>query len=301
MIYTSKLKTDLRSREILPGNFEENLFVCMKSSLDRYTHRCIPWHWHDSFEIDYVLQGELELRTAESVCTLRQGDMCFINPGIMHEYQGSGDGCIIYALLFDAHFLSGIYNSQIERKYILPIRESGIDCYTFSADSERRLEMARSLLNAIELMKTEPTGYEMLLRSELSRFWIDLQLETKELCRGAEKLNPADKDRIKKMLEYIHRNYAEKLTMDMIAASADISVRECTRCFSRCIGMPPNKYLNEYRIHVAAEMLLETDASILDISESCGFSSSSYFGKSFVDAIGCTPREYRVSGGIVKK
>lgn len=299
MIYTSKLKTDQRNKEILPGNFEENMVVCMQSFMNKYSQRHIPWHCHDAFEIDYVIQGELDLHTADGTHILRQGDIVFINSGVMHEWLGS-DECNVVAILFDMHFLSGIYNSQIERKYILPIKESSMEFYSFSPDSERRLGMARTFLNAIDIMKTEPEGYEMLLCAELSRFWIDLLAEAQEHI-SAEKINTADKDRIKKMLRYIHTAYAEKLTMEMIASAADISVRECTRCFSRSIGMPPNKYLNEYRLHVAAEMLLETDSSVLEISESCGFSSASYFGKTFLETMGCTPREYRISGGMARK
>ena len=301
MIYTTKLKTDSKSREILPGNFEESLFVCMKRSLDRYAHRLIPWHWHDSFEIDYVLQGEMDFRTTDSSAVMKQGDIFFINQGALHRFQGHEDSpCVVYSILFDMHFLSGIYNSQIERKYILPIKESGIDYYVFSPDSPERLAMVQSILNAIEILKADPPGWEMLVRSELSDFWIQLLGETKDLRQNTEKTDVKDKDRIKKMLEFIHTSYADKIAVEDIASVADVSERECSRCFDRCIGKSPMKYLTDYRIHAAAEMLRETDLSVLDISEACGFSSSSYFGKCFSELMGCTPKEYRSTNGIDK-
>ena len=300
MIYTNKIKTDLRSREILPGSFSENLFTCIRCALDRYSNNTLPWHWHDTFEIDYILQGELEIRSTDSSLKLKQGDTVFINQGVMHEYQGMGETpCVLIAILFDFHLLSGVYNSLIEQKYILPMKENGPGLFAFSPDSPRRIEMAQAVNNAIELCRGGRSGYEMLLRSELSFFWLGLLEETKDL-RRSEGVTVVDQERIKKMLAYIHTNYAGRVTVEEVAAAADVSVRECTRCFSKVIGMPPVKYLSEYSVHKAAEMLLESDASVLDISLECGFSSSSYFGKSFSAVMGCTPGEYRRGKGSRK-
>lgn len=297
MIYTNKIKTDLRSREILPGSFNDNLFTCIRCSLERYSNSTLPWHWHDSFEVDYIAQGELEVHGTDRVLKLKQGDVLFINHGEMHEYRGTGDvPCVFIAIMFDFHFLSGAYNSSIEQKYILPMKEYGPGFFAFSPDSPRRIEMAQAVNNAIELCRAGKNGYEMQLRSELSGFWLGLLEETGDL-RRSEGLSVIDKERIKKMLAYIHTNYAGKVSMDELAASAGVSIRECTRCFSKCMGMPPVKYLNEYRVHKAAEMLLESDASVLDVSLECGFSSSSYFGKSFSTVMGCTPGEYRRGKG----
>ena len=44
---------------------------------------------------------------------------------------------------------------------------------------------------------------------------------------------------------------------------------------------------------MAAQMLLQTGDNIITISENCGFSSNSYFGKVFHESMGCTPMEYR--------
>ena len=98
---------------------------------------------------------------------------------------------------------------------------------------------------------------------------------------------------IKKMMQFIHEHYADKITLGDIAISTNISTRECSRCFQRCIKISPINYLNEHRIRMAAQMLLQTDKNIITISENCGFSSSSYFSKLFQKIMGCTPKNYR--------
>jgi transcriptional regulator GlxA family with amidase domain len=95
------------------------------------------------------------------------------------------------------------------------------------------------------------------------------------------------------MTQFIKDHCGEKLTLDDIAAAADISTRECTRCFARCINTSPIVYLTQTRLSMAADLLAGSAKSIIEISEECGFSSPSYFGKVFREAMGCTPKEYR--------
>ena len=111
--------------------------------------------------------------------------------------------------------------------------------------------------------------------------------------------NAADLDRIKTMMDFVQANCKEHLTLEDIAQSASISVRECTRCFRRCIDLSPIEYVVQCRVRLAARLLLETGKSMLEISEESGFSSASYFGKVFRQSMGCTPKEYRKANGQI--
>lgn len=95
------------------------------------------------------------------------------------------------------------------------------------------------------------------------------------------------------MIGFVEEHYGEKITLQEIAQSAGLGERECGRCFSRSIGMPPIEYLNRYRIRQAARLIVQTSDPIGQIAEQCGFSSDSYFGKMFREQMGCSPREYR--------
>ena len=95
------------------------------------------------------------------------------------------------------------------------------------------------------------------------------------------------------MLQFIYSNYSEPIGLDEIAGAAGISPRECSRCFHRAIDRPPIRFLIEYRAQMAAIKLERTDDSISSIAEQCGFLSDSYFGKTFKDLYGLSPRDYR--------
>lgn len=295
MLVETDFQADNNNKEILPMNQSGFPYVCMHTELELYHNRSFPWHWHSAFEIDYIAEGETEFRTADNLFQLQKGDVLFINSGVMHAYRGrAGEACEIYAHLFDMHFLSGMYNSVFEQKYVLPIMESDeLQAYVIRPNKLENLKMVESIFKMIDAAKKEPFGYEFEIRAELCKFWCLFLQETEEIRAKNTPRSSVDVERIKLMMQYVHEHYMEHVTLDDIAASANISGRECTRCFRRCIDNSPVSYLNAYRVRMATQMLIETSDSILTISEKCGFSTNSYFGKVFHEVLGCTPMEYR--------
>ena len=95
------------------------------------------------------------------------------------------------------------------------------------------------------------------------------------------------------MMIYIHENYSQKISIAQISNADFISEREWFRVFHDYLNVAPVQYLKSYRIQKACFMLINTKETIANISYSCGFGSSSYFGKVFNEEIGCNPLEYR--------
>lgn len=296
MIIESQANLGNHNEEILPMNSEEFPYACMYAEMDHYIGKSIPWHWHSAFEIDYVEEGEMEFRTVNEIIRLQQGSAIFINSNILHDVHVKEGmrGCRIYAHFFNMHFLSGMYNSIFEHHYIIPVLKcKELPAYAIRPDSPRKIRMIDQLLQSIKLCEREDFGYEFEIRANLSRFWYMMIEETSEILKQNSSSRNTDSNRLKMMMKFVHENYSEKLTLLDIAQSANISPRECTRCFQRSIGFSPINYLNDYRIRMAAKMLLQTDHNIIAIGENCGFSSSSYFGKVYRETFGCTPKEYR--------
>lgn len=298
MLSIPKFRLDDNHREILDTDANPFPYVCNYTEFGPCPGPCFTWHWHPAFEIDYVEEGELEFRTPEQTISLKKGEAVFINFNVMHDIRTTGrtKACKFYAHIFDMHFLSGMYNSIFEQKYIVPILKSRqLQAVPIRPDHYTGIKMMGNILHMIELAVSEPFGYEFEIRAELGRFWCLLLEKTKPLRTQFSESGQTDVMRVKQMMEYIHRHYSEKISLDDIASAASIGGRESARCFQRCIQVSPISYLNEYRIQMAAQMLLQTQDSILTISENCGFSSSSYFGKVFRETMNCTPKEYRQS------
>ena len=294
MIHTKIALPDNPETEVMHIGPDQLPYICICEPLEFRVDGTISWHWHTYFEVAYVAEGSLECRTPDHSLQLEKGEAVFINASVLHMYRKTSPGpCVIYAHIFDSRFLAGNLSSGIYHKYIYPIIKShAIQLQPIRPSNYHQTRMLEALNAMVDLARKEPFGYEFQLQNQLSQFWCRLLTMTQ-----AQQTEPthADSDisRMKDMLHFIHGNYARHITLDDIAASAMISQRECSRCFQRCFRESAIEYLNKHRIRTAANMLLEGNASIQQISTSCGFSSVSYFGKLFRHMLGCTPKEYR--------
>jgi YesN/AraC family two-component response regulator len=107
---------------------------------------------------------------------------------------------------------------------------------------------------------------------------------------GDESLPAHTSALVKRVLVYIHQNYARPLTRWEIAQSVAISEDYLTRLFNRELGISPWDYLNRYRILKARNLLTTTSHSIGVIARQVGFKDQSYFSRVFRKVVGMSPQ-----------
>lgn len=96
-----------------------------------------------------------------------------------------------------------------------------------------------------------------------------------------------------RILEYVRQNYRNRIRNDELAKYFGYHPNHLNRVVKSYTGMPLKSYIIACRVAAAREQLASTDDSITEISESCGFSTPSYFTEIFSRSEGVTPREYR--------
>ena len=165
-------------------------------------------------------------------------------------------------------------------------------------DSLLHLRIIENVLNVVETGREETFGYEFKVRELLGNFWLLFLQDTEKVRENAVPRSAADLERLTLMTRFIRDHCTEKLTLEDVASAADISTRECTRCFRRGLNSSPIVYLTQTRVRLAAQMLTETTKSVIEISEDCGFSSPSYFSKVFREIMACTPKDYRAQKAV---
>ena len=89
------------------------------------------------------------------------------------------------------------------------------------------------------------------------------------------------KDVIYKAIDYIKRNYSNKLTLEETAAQINLSPSYFSKVFKEELGCSFNTYLNELRIEKSKRSSLAGSASIVEICDMVGFGDQSYFTKVF--------------------
>lgn len=294
MIVSDEFRLNENRQEILSSLSEDFPYTCLEVELDHLIGR--SWHWHTALEIDYVMSGTYCLQTPDHTFLLHPGNVAFINSQVIHDARAQEDQCRLYAQMFDSVFLSGMYGSRMERKYLQPVLNcQPLDVWIFRADNAEDFPIISAVMKLIHLNRTGDFNAEFRIRSLLSELWCMLLKATEDFRSQnfSSGSRAADAEKLRTMVSFIHTRYMEDIQVSDIAKSAGISSRGCSRCFQRAMGTSPMSFLNKHRLRIAAQMLRNTDSSVLDISESCGFSSVSYFGKLFREMFGCTPLRYR--------
>ena len=77
-------------------------------------------------------------------------------------------------------------------------------------------------------------------------------------------------------LNFIHQNYEERITIEMLAERQNMSRATYIRWFNKTCGCSPHQYLMQYRIKKASEALAVNESSISEIAQNCGFFDASH-------------------------
>jgi AraC-like DNA-binding protein/ligand-binding sensor protein len=100
-------------------------------------------------------------------------------------------------------------------------------------------------------------------------------------------------DIIYQAVEYIKRNYSEKITLQELAKYLFISQSYFCRIFKDGTGQTLGEYITYIRIEESKKLLANKEINIVDIPEMVGFEGQSYFTRVFKKQTGTTPGKYR--------
>ncbi len=100
--------------------------------------------------------------------------------------------------------------------------------------------------------------------------------------------------------EYFHTNFAKQIDLAQIADSFGFSSAYLSKVFREQLQTTPSKYLNDYRMMIAKQLLRDTALSVKVITEKVGFVDQFHFSKRFKQCCGYSPAQYREHAGEIK-
>jgi AraC-like DNA-binding protein len=261
--------------------------------LHDYPGNQFSWHWHREIEIFYMREGRLEYALPGGNAVFEAGDGGFLNSNVLHLSScRQEDACRQEEQQFLPELIGGFPGSLVMQKYVQPVLEApGLTLLPLRAGEAAHAPLLDAICRAYEASQSGRAGYELEVQSALLDFWLALYRLSPSF---APRRNAAvDDQRIKRMIAYIAAHYGDKLSLGEIAQAAYLSPRACNRCFQEQLGTTPFGYLLEYRVQKARELLLAGTEPVGEIALQCGFGSSSYFGKIFLEKTGMTPSDCR--------
>jgi AraC family transcriptional regulator len=99
--------------------------------------------------------------------------------------------------------------------------------------------------------------------------------------------------RLRRLAELIEANLDGDLSLEMMAASVDLSPLYLIRAFKSAFGEPPHRYVLRRRIERAKDLLRTTDMPVAEVALAVGFSSQSHLSTWFQRIVGTSPAAFR--------
>ncbi len=103
----------------------------------------------------------------------------------------------------------------------------------------------------------------------------------------------ADRTPIRDLQLWLGDNLDQRLTVKTMAARSRMSPRHFSRIFQAEVGQTPARYLQTLRLEAAKRRLAESDLTVEKVAVDCGFGTAETLRRTFVDALGVSPSEYR--------
>jgi len=231
--------------------------------------------WHgkilnpDFSRLYYIMNGSSCITIDGCKTTLTKGNWYLVPAGHTFEFA-----CPEYAEHIYYHLkLSDDYEADILNRFSSVSHiPSPFEDTTLLADN---IENTDSVVG----MKIRQNAY-CVLTSMFEKYNISLQ---------PKKLSPC----VANAIEFIRANLSAKLTIDDVVAYTFVSKSTLSKKFQSELSLSIMGYIYDMLISKAKLMLMQTNASVLEISEALGFSDQFYFSKRFKDICGVSPVKFR--------
>lgn len=93
------------------------------------------------------------------------------------------------------------------------------------------------------------------------------------------------------ILSYIDNHFNEELSLDKIGSIVGLSTEYVSQFFKRKTGLSLSKYIVDFKMIKAVQILIENNDSITTLAQKCGFTDLPYFNRRFKTAFKMNPTE----------
>ncbi len=254
------------------------------------------WHFHSEYQLFLVVKGTGTRFIGDHVSPFKKGDLVFTGPNLPHLWQSDheyfkddqeliAEGIVIY---FPQNFLGEDFlrkNELYKIKQLFQKAERGVE---INGDT---------IFNATELIQ------RILVAEDFERILILLNLlnllanssEYKLLASNgySNSLKETETDRMNKVHAYVMNNFREKISLNEVAAIANMNPSSFSRYFKVHANKTFSDFLTEIRIGYSCRLLISQTMSISQVCYDSGFNTLSNFNRQFKAYTHYNPLEYR--------
>ncbi|OPJ65259.1 helix-turn-helix transcriptional regulator [Clostridium oryzae] len=224
-----------------------------------------PLHFHRAYELIFVNDGQISVSIDQKEYLMQKNEFAFIFNNQLHEFR-TIDYSEITIILFSPELIGDFF---MKFKGFIPSDNV--------LHFEEKLDLKK--LKSIYSQKSFIYGICDNLINHTSFAPIKQSSQTKALY---------------KILLYVEKHYSVDCTLKTVAKHLQYDYPYLSRLFVQLMNMSFTDYLNNYRISQACYLLKNTNQSIDEIADNCGYNNLRTFHRNFRKITGHSPKEYRI-------
>jgi len=221
------------------------------------------------YNISHLIKGHGWFWTPEEgTKTFEAGQAVMLRPGMVHDYNGF-DFYVEDFVCFTGPVADQLFKSGIIKPGIVDIGK------------------LRALLPIIEMASIPDRNSQIKANIALQELIVKIYFEN-----HTDTQNSAD-DRIGKLLQNFVRHPEKWWTVTEMAEMANLSLNQFIRAFTRRTGLTPKKYIDTFKIRIAAEMLHNSKGTLVSVAKKLGYRDPFHLSRRFKEVTGVSPADYR--------
>ena len=269
--------------ERYPKRFDKE-YCCLDNAVFYAERKALeekfPVHWHEFYELEYILSGQAEHRVNGKKYHLCRGSMFILSPADLHEVIPAQEKLELFSLKFSDNLLSLQLRNQLFTKR---------DCLCVQLEETERGETEQEFGRLLREFTDRDFCCDMVIRGGVERLCIDV------LRKAGTSEENNQSNAIQDALVYMQCHFKQPLTLAQVAGEVYLTPNYFSVKFRQAVGISFQSYLQRLRVSFAADLLRATALSNTEIGFEAGFHSAEHFSRVFKEHYGCTPGQYRKS------
>lgn len=244
----------------------------------------VPMHWHDFYELSYVISGTGKQILNGTVQPLEKGVFMLLTPADFHEVLPD-EGSILRK--FNVIFKEDMLDRELAS---LLFKDLSHKMIALSEPDWAQIEADFNRLWAEYSSNQE--GRKVGVYCTLNRLLLDL-FRKSEAKMEAFSSQGVTNEIIRRALVYIQHHFRQKLTLQEVATKVNLSPNYFSEHFRKETGITFQGYVLDLRLDYARSLLHASTLTITDVCFTSGFNTLSHFERAFKRKFGQTPRTIR--------
>jgi AraC-like DNA-binding protein len=247
-------------------------------------HERVDIHWHEFFEMAFVIAGEGVHLLNGTAYPLTRGSQFILTPADFHALWPLPGTTLE---LFNVIFSEAMIQEEAGR---LLFRGLG-DHHIYLAD-HRADAVEGEFRRLWAEVQDQRAGHQLMIHSTLQCLLIEVARSV-SVANGATGSSLSQQKTLHPALVYLHLHYREPITLQAAAEQVALSPNYFSQCFRSATGVTFQRYLQSLRLRFAKSLLSVSTLPVTDICYASGFQTLSHFERAFKREFGYSPTAWR--------